>query len=285
MKRNPTWHPDRGLLAGYVAGASGRAQAASVEAHLVTCASCRAAMVPLADPDRLALNLAAIIERVDQPRRHPIERLMGRLGVPGHIARVLAVSPSERAPWFGGIAVALLVAVAADLFSASERTVFAFLVAAPLLPLMGVTAAITFRRDPLHELVVAVPTPGFKLFLMRALAVLIPTVAVAAGASALVPGQGWEPVLWLLPWFGLIATTLALGSWFSIRAVAWTLGALWVLAATITMQGAPSATLVQSHAAFRPVGQLTLLAVSLLAGAVVAVRRDSFDFVDVGRMS
>jgi len=123
----------------------------------------------------------------EQPRRHPIERLMGRLGVPVHIARVLAVSPSERAPWFGGIAVALLVAVAADLFSASERTVFAFLVAAPLLPLMGVTAAITFRRDPLHELVVAVPTPGFKLFLMRALAVLIPTVAVAAGASVLVP--------------------------------------------------------------------------------------------------
>ena len=285
MTPNPTWHIDPELLTGYVTGALGRAPAASVEAHLMTCPSCRAAIAPLAVPERLERNLAAITERVDQPRRNPIERLIERIGVPEHVTRVLAVSPTERGTWLTGVAVALLIVAAADLFSGSQRTVFMFLVAAPLLPLAGVTAAITFRHDPLRELVVAVPTPGFKLFLMRALAVLTPTIAVAAGASLLVPRQGWEPVLWLLPSFGLVASTLALASWFPIRAVAWSLGALWVLAATVTVRGAPSANLIEGYAAFRPAGQLTLLAVSLLAGTVAVLRRDSFDFVDVGRTS
>ncbi len=285
MTANPSWHIDPELLAGYVTGASGRASRASVESHLVTCASCRAAMAPLIATDRLDRNLAAIADRVDRPRLHLVERLLERVGVPEHVTRVLAVTPTERGAWLAGMLVALLVAVTADLFSASEVTVFAFLVAAPLLPLVGVTAAVTFRQDPLRELVAAVPTPVFKLFMMRALVVLAPTIAVAAGASMLVPGQGWEPVLWLLPSFGLIVATLALGSWFPVWAVAWTLGGAWVLAAAVWVRGAPSADLVGSYAAFRPAGQLVLLALSLLAGFVVVVRRDSFDLVDLGRTS
>ena len=137
--------------------------------------------------------------------------------------------------------------------------------------------------DPLRELVMAAPTPGFKLFLIRALAVLIPTIVVAAAASVLVPGQGWAPVLWLLPSFGLAATTLALGKWFPIRVVAWTLGAAWTAAAIIAVRGAPNSDPVGSFVAFRPVGQLILLALSVAAIAVVTVRRDSFDLIDIGR--
>ena len=285
MTANPNWHIDPELLAGYVTGGLGRVRSASVETHLVACASCRAAMAPLITTDRLDSNLAAITERVDRPRRHLVERLLERVGVPEHVTRVLAVAPTERGTWLAGIVVALLVAVAADLFSGSPVTVFAFLVAAPLLPLVGVTAAVTFRQDPLHELVAAVPMSALKLFMMRALVVLAPTIAVAAGASMLVPEQGWEPVLWLLPSFGLMAATLALGSWFPVRAVAWTLGGAWVLAATLWVRGTPSADLVGSYAAFRPGGQLGWLALSLLAGFVVVLRRDSFDFVDLGRTS
>ncbi len=285
MIANPNWHIEPELLAGYVTGELGRVRTASVETHLVTCASCRAAMAPLIATDRLDANLAAITERVDRPRRHLVERLMERVGVPDHVTRVLAVTPTERGAWLAGMLAAMLVAVAADLFSGSEVTVFAFLVAAPLLPLVGVTAAVTFHQDPLGELVSTVPMPVFKLFMMRSLVVLAPTIVVAAGASMLVPGQGWEPVLWLLPSFGLIAATLALGSWFQLRAVAGTLGGAWVLAATLWVQAAPTADLVGSYAAFRPGGQLVLLALSLLAGFVVVLRRDSFDFVDLGRTS
>ena len=285
MTANTFWHADPELLAGYVAGALGRARAASVEAHLLTCASCRAAVVPLAAPDRLERNLAAITESVDQPRLHPIDRLLQRLGVPERITRVLAVTPSARGAWLAAVTVALAAAAAADLLSASDRTVFAFLVAAPLLPLAGVTAVFGSRSDPVRELIVAAPTTGFDLFLMRSLAVLAPTIAVAAGASVVVPRQGWGPVLWLLPSFGLMVTTLALGSWFPVRVVAWVLGGLWVAAAVVSIRGAPSAEVVERYAAFRPAGQLVLLAVTLVAGAVVLLRRYAFDFVDVGRTS
>jgi diguanylate cyclase (GGDEF)-like protein len=82
---------------------------------------------------------------------------------------------------------------------------------------------------------------------------------------------------------GLEASALALGSWFPIRTVAWALGALWVTAAAIGAHGAARADLLESYAAFRPEGQVTLLALSLVAGAVVAVRRDSFDHIEIGR--
>lgn len=283
MTLNPNWHAAPELLAGYAAGALGRTQAASVEAHLVTCASCRSAMTPLAAPGRLEHNLTAITARADQPERPRLERLLEHIGVPEHIVRALAVTPLERGAWLTGVAVALLVAAVAEVFTGSERTLFVFLVAAPLVPLAGVASAVTFRRDPLRELVTAAPTPGFKLFLIRALAVLAPTIVVAAAASLLVPGRGWASVLWLLPSFGLAATTLALGTWCPIRAVAWTLGATWTAAATVAVRGAPNADPVGSFVAFRPVGQLTLLALSLVAAAVATVRRDSFDLIGIGR--
>ena len=283
MNPNPNWHAAPELLDSYATGALGRTQAASVEAHLVTCVSCRSAMTAV--PERLEHNLTAITARVDQPQRPRLERFLERIGVPEHIVRALAVTPSERGAWLTGVAAALLVAAVAELFTESDRTLFVLLVAAPLLPLVGVTWAVTFRGDPLRELVMAAPTPGFKLFLIRALAVLIPTIVVAAAASVLVPGQGWAPVLWLLPSFGLAATTLALGTWFPIRVVAWTLGAAWTAAAIIAVRGAPNADPVGSFVAFRPVGQLILLALSVAAIAVVTVRRDSFDLIDIGRTS
>ena len=283
MTPNPNWHAVPELLANYATGTLGRTQAASVEAHLVTCASCRSAMAHLVVPERVEHNLTAITARTDQRHRSRLERLLERIGIPEHIVRALAVTPSERRAWLTGVAVALLVAAVAELVTGSERTLFVFLVAAPLLPLAGVTSAVTFGGDPLRELVMAAPTPGFKLFLIRALAVLAPTIVVAAAASLLVPGQGWAPVLWLLPSFGLAATTLALGTWCPIRAVAWTPGATWTAAAIFAARGAPNADPVGSFVAFRPVGQLTLLALSLVAAAVVTVRRDSFDLIDIGR--
>jgi hypothetical protein len=242
-------------------------------------------MVPLASPDRLARNLAAVIDSVDQPREHRLGAALVRVGVPEPFARVLTVSPLERGPWVVGVLVALLVATAAEMFSGSGGTLFVLLVAAPLLPLAGVAAAATFRHDPAREILAAVPTRGFSVFLLRALAVVAPTIVVAFGAALLFPEHGWEAVLWLLPSFGLMATTIALGSWLPIRAVAWTLGALWVLAAAIAAQEATAADVVGSYAAFRPAGQLALLVVTLLAGAVVAVRRDSFDLIEIGRTS
>lgn len=283
MTTSTSWHAEAELLAGYVGGTLGRAVAASVESHLVTCASCRAAVVPLVASDRLDRNLAAIAERVDRPEPDAVGWVLGRLGVPDRLTRMLTITPAVRSAWLTGVALALLVALLARQVNVDERTLFVLLVAVPLLPLMGVTAAFASRADPAREILVATPTSALELFLVRALAVLAPAIVVAVGASVFVPGIGWEPALWLAPSLGLAATTLALGSWMSLRVSAWMVGASWVLVSAVSVRGAPASELVQRYAAFRPAGQLLLVAVALVAGTVVAVRRETFEVVDVWR--
>ena len=131
----------------------------------------------------------------------------------------------------------------------------------------------------------AAPTPGFDVLLMRSLAVLAPAIGLAAVAAAFVPDRGWEPVLWLLPAFGLTAATLALGTWFPVRWVAWALGAAWVGVAAVSVRGAPGTEMVESFAAFDLAGQIALAAVAVVATVVVVVRRDAFDSVDLRRAS
>ena len=104
---------------------------------------------------------------------------------------------------------------------------------------------------------------------------------------SLVPEQGWEPVLWLLPSFGLMATTLALGSWFPVRGGG--VGArarCGSLAAAISCAGGdrcrPDRELRRLPS--RGPGR-ALLVVTLVAGASWSLRRDAFDLVDIGRTS
>lgn len=283
MTSNTGWHADAELLAGYVGGTLGRAHAASLESHLVSCASCRHAVAPLVPPDRLASNLAAISERVDRPESHAVGWLLERVGVPEHVARMLTITPAARTAWLTGVAVAITIAVGARQVDVDERTLVALLVAAPLVPLIGVTAAFASRVDPARELIVAAPTSALELFLVRALAVLTPAATVALLASIAVPGQGWEPVLWLAPALGLAVTTLALGTWVPLRTAAWLVGVGWVLVSFASVRGAPRADLLDHVPAFQPAGQLVLVVLTLFAGAVVALRRDAFEVVDVWR--
>jgi hypothetical protein len=60
---------------------------------------------------------------------------------------------------------------------------------------------------------------------------------------------------------------------------------MWVAGAAISVRGVPSSELIESYAAFRVSGQLVLAAVALAATAVVVLRRDAFDSVDLRRAS
>lgn len=280
-----TWHADPEVLAEYAAGRLGRARTASVEAHLLQCAACRAGVAPLADVPRLERNLTVIVDRVDQGRPHLMERALRRVGVSERVCRVVTTTPSARVAWLVAVVVALVIAALADANGNREGAAFVFLVGAPLLPLAGIAAVFSTRGDPARELVIAAPTPGFDVLLMRALAVLAPTLVIAVVAAALVPEQGWEPVLWLLPAFGLVAATLAVGTWFPVRTVAWVLGGAWVAGAAISARGTARSDLVEGFVAFRPGGQIVLVVVAVVACVVVGVRRDAFDSVTPGRLS
>lgn len=281
MTEEQTWHAGADVLAAYAAGRLGRATAASVEAHLLACAPCRTGVQPHAPADRLARNLSLLHARIDAPPMPRSERLLQRFGLSERITRLLVVTPSARLAWLIAVACAMAAAiVAADVSGSSERTMFAFLVGAPLVPLGVVTTTFATRSDPAREVVVATPTPAFGLLLVRAVAVLVPAVVLTVLAAVVVPGHDGEAALWLLPALGLASATLALGSWLPVRAVSWVLAAAWVAAAMVSVRGAPRTDLVERYIAFRPAGQAVIVAAALAAAAVVAVRRDAFDLVD-----
>jgi hypothetical protein len=282
MTVHETWHADSAMLEAYVAKRLSRAMAASIETHLVACATCRSAIAPLVEPPRLERNLAAVVGRINQPPRHALERWMERIGVPDHVVRAVAVSTAQRVPWLAAI---VAVAAVADLVSATGTTMFVLLVMAPLVPLAGVTAGATLARDPVGELVAATPTTRFRMLMLRSVGVLVPAVVLSAAVAVLAPGSGWEPVLWLLPALAMSATALAVGTWISIRPVAWALGGFWLAAGAVAARGAPSTEVVDRFVGFRPAGQVALLAIGLFATGVAVARRDRLDFIELRRMA
>ncbi len=77
------WHADPTTLARYAADDLPFAAAASVEAHLLACADCRAALVPAAAPrldvTRLDRIWDDVVDAADAPRPGLVERLLLKL--------------------------------------------------------------------------------------------------------------------------------------------------------------------------------------------------------------
>lgn len=265
-----TWHADAVIVGRYVRGDLDEAHSLSLEAHLLACESCRALIAAGADRGRLEAVWAEIEELVDAPAATPVERLLTRLGVSDHVARLLAATPSLTVSWLAAVATALAFAVLAA--HESERGLLLFLALAPLLPLAGVAAAYGPGVDPTYEVGLASPMQSFRLLLVRAAAVMTTTSVLAAAAALALPGFGWTVAAWLLPAFGLTLASLALATVLAPLAAAGGVAFLWIAAVLMTATVSGDRLL-----AFRTGGQAAFLAVTLVAGLVVLGRRDAFE--------
>lgn len=275
-----TWHVDPELIAGYTKGGLTPAHAASVETHVMTCAECRRMLAETADPGRIDRIWSAIEDRVDEPRRGPVERLLVRAGLRDHTARLVVVTPSLRLSWLTAVAALLFLSAVwtRDSFT-GDRSFFLFLVLAPLLPLAGVGVAFGLRTDPAHELTVASPVSAIEILLVRALAVLATTTVLTSVAAIAIPENDWSAAAWLLPALGLTTAALALSRWVPAVWAAVGFGVAWLAAASSTLVGgAARAHLVEHFVAFRPAGQGAFLAITIIAAAVLVQQRDAFDF-------
>ncbi len=266
------WHADGELLAAYHDQRLDAAACWSVEAHLTSCADCRVQARALVDPARLARLRAALIDTVELPRAGMAERLLVRLGVADHTARLLAATPALRGSWLLAVAAVLAFAVLAAWTNPGPDANLVFLCVAPLLPLAGIAAAYGPGVDPTYEIGLAAPLPSFRLLLLRATAVLGTATLLAAAASLALPQLGPGAASWLLPSLGLAASSLALATTVEpLRAIGITAGA-WMLAVVVTvMPPAPSSVL------FAMAGQVAFAALALLAVAVLLVRRGHFE--------
>jgi hypothetical protein len=263
--RQHGWHVERTLLARYADGDVNASTAASVEAHLLACADCRTALAPSVDPARLGAVWDEVLDRVDAPRRTVVERLLLRLGVAEHTARLVCSARSLTLSWLIAVSAALAFGLlAAD---AGARGVLLFLALAPIAPVAGVAAAYGREVDPTYEVGLAAPYSSFRLLLLRSIAVLASTLLIAGAAALLLPVSGWVAVAWLLPSLALTSVTLAAST---------RVDPAWAAAATVFAWLVAVFTAYQStgvpYAAFGAAGQLVCTALLVLSVAVL-IRR------------
>ena len=98
-----SWHADEALLSDYLRGAADQRASAQLEAHLITCAACRAYLAGLVDPECLKREWDAVRSAINTPRRGLLEALLVKAGMADTTARLVAVTPSLRASWIAAV--------------------------------------------------------------------------------------------------------------------------------------------------------------------------------------
>lgn len=280
---SPPTHPPPELLRLYGVGHVDPATAVSVELHVERCEPCRLALGAAAATTegpaaRLEANWFMIAAELDAPRRGFVERLVTRLGMPVDQARLMAATPSLRRSWFLAVVAAMVFGLVAAGPGRPGSTVALFLALAPLVPVLGVALAYGPGVDPSYEISVAAPISGFRLVLLRAMAVLATSVGIVGLCSLLLAHRhGLVVLAWLVPALALTALCLALTTWFRPKTVAWAVSVGWLSVVLVVSDGAAPDRLV----AFGPAAQIGMAVVGLAAAAVTVARRRRFDVVAV----
>jgi hypothetical protein len=261
------WHIPEDLLARYLRGGLPVPHVMSIEAHLVACAACRAA-VPV-DDAWLTRSWDGVEAALDRP---PLpERVLARAGVPPYLARVLTATPALSRAWLCAVLVVLAFGTAAaNLAGDAPGVLLAFLVGAPVLPLAGIALAYGPMVDPAYESHAATPLAGAPLLFLRSGAVLVTAAALAGVATPFLPGPPGLGAAWLLPALALTLACLAAGTRFPLPTAAIGLSAVWVAVVVATQQ-------VDRYLLFAPGAQVGWAGAVPLLGAVLYARRRLLD--------
>ncbi|MER6127059.1 zf-HC2 domain-containing protein [Streptomyces sp. NPDC001795] len=263
------WHADADDLRAYARGELEAPRLWSVDTHLVACAPCRLTLAECADPVALESGWERLDAELDAPRPGVFEALLVRFGVADHTARLLAATPVLRASWLGAVLLVLAMTVASVYTVDSPAT---FLALAPLMPLAGVALSYTPALDPTYEMTLVAPLHGFRLLMIRTVAVLAATLGLNGLATLALPAYGLRALAWLLPALALTATGLALTARLGpVLAPALVSGA-WIGLLVVAR-----ATHHAALAPFTAVGQGVAAAVAAVAALLLHRLRDRFD--------
>ena len=269
------WHVPETDLRAYARGDLQPPLLWSADTHLAACAHCRAVLAGAGDPAALDDGWERLDAALDAPRPGFLESLLLRLGIADHTARLLAATPALRRSWLGAVVAVLVLTVAVAAGHTTGGSPTLFLALAPLLPLAGVALSYGPALDPTYEMAVVAPMHGFRLLMIRTVAVLGAGLGLNGLATLALPGYGLRALTWLLPALALTATALALTARLGPVLAPSLVGGGWVavlLAASGSRFG-EEATLVPFTAA----GQGVSAAVAVLAAGLVVAMRDRFD--------
>lgn len=259
------WHVDENLLRRYVARADSADEGALVERHLLTCAGCRARVGSAADVIDLAATWDRTRDLVELPRPSHFERLLQRVGLPAHEARLVAVARAFRGVWLVGAAATLAFATLAA-FVGQGPGRWLFLAVAPIMPCLAVAASYDPWLDPALEPELATSYPTLRLILLRTVAVLALALPVMFLIGLLLPGVA--PFTWLLPAMGFVAAVLAASTWISPLRAASAIATGWIALTMLLATGSASPELVMGGEA-----RVVFLVLSVAGVAVLLLRQ------------
>jgi hypothetical protein len=274
-RRRDTWHVHEDDLRAYARGELAAPVLWSADAHLTTCAPCRGVLAEVSDTAALDAGWERLDAELDAPRPGRFEGLLVRCGVGDGTARLLAATPVLRRSWFGAVAAVLLMTVFVAYSAGAAGRPALFLALAPLLPLASVALAYGPALDPTYEMAVVSPMHGFRLLMIRTVAVLLVALGVGALASLALPGYGLIALAWLLPGLALTATGLALTPRLGPVVAPSVVAGVWV--AVLLAADAARAAEDGPLAPFTAAGQGVSGLVAVLGGGLLFVFRDRFD--------
>ncbi|MFC8367472.1 zf-HC2 domain-containing protein [Streptomyces sp. NPDC057239] len=269
------WHVSEEDLRAYARGGLPAPLLWSADTHLTACARCRAVLADVSDPVALDGGWERLDAELDAPRPGFLESLLLRLGVADHTARLLAATPALRRSWLGAVTAVLLLTVAVTAGHGTGGSPTLFLALAPLLPLVGVALSYGPALDPTYEMAVVAPTHGFRLLMIRTVAVLGAGLGLNGLATLALPGYGLRALTWLLPALALTATALALTARLGPVLAPSLVGGGWI--ALLLTADAARAGEEGPLAPFTAAGQGVSAAVTALAAALLVLLRDRFD--------
>lgn len=257
------WHADATLLRRYLNGTADLSAAASVEAHLISCARCREGLARLSPAADLAPAWDRVVAGIATPRPSPAVRLLRRSGLSDADVVLLRAARALDGSWtLAVIAVVAFAALAALSNAAGGRALY--LLVAPLVPVMGVVASFA-SFDPLHDVTVATPYSKARLALVRAGAVCVTSVPVVVALGVSVPPIGSLAFAWLLPSLALTLLSLLVMTAWSPVAAGTSAGVIWVSVVAVAHRADEAAAAVDPR--LMPV-YLTLAGLGAVALAV-----------------
>ncbi|MEU0947710.1 zf-HC2 domain-containing protein [Streptomyces canus] len=267
-----TWHVTEEDLRAYARGELAAPLLWSADTHLAACAECRGLLAGVTDPVALDAGWERLDAELDAPRTGWFESLLTRVGIADHTARLLAATPVLRRSWLAAV-VFLLLATVGAVHTTESPTLF--LALAPLLPLAGVALSYGPALDPTYEMTVVAPLHGFRLLMIRTLAVLVAGLGLNGLATLALPGYGLRALAWLLPALALTATGLALTPRLGPVLAPSLVGGAWI--AVLLAAQAAQQTAADPLAPFTAAGQGVAGAVAALAAGLLLLLRDRFD--------
>lgn len=267
-----TWHVDEQSAQRYVARRLDSTSTSSIESHLLACDRCRATVGGAVEDDLLAFVWSEISDALDRPRLGWAERTLRWLGCSDTSSRIVAATTRARLSYVIAVAISVAMALVAS-WSGGDVAFSAFLMLAPIGPLVATAGAFGRWADPAHVVLSVTPTSTLRIVLIRTAASVVPAIALTALSVPMLLDRGWLSVAWLLPTLALTLGALAMSSWVDLEIATMIVVGAWI--STPILIRVPRRELLDAFA-----GQIQFVSIGIaIAGALtMVVRHTTFEY-------